>query len=214
MSLEYKIDYLRAYKAFKKLCRNPANTIFIFEILYALNPPSLRWSLEQLMRTESGGEVAYTSEEISEYFQSLSERPEGSVGRECHKLFPNQEILLKLSRRKSSNSKWIEAKHPYNWMARRYRDTHDTWHTLTGYPANDTGEICLAAFSFAQTKSIGWIAICLLGLLKYGLTYKNLSMVQHAYLRGKNAKFLLAENYDDLFNEDLEEARIRLNIIS
>jgi ubiquinone biosynthesis protein Coq4 len=37
-------------------------------------------------------------------------------------------------------------------------------------------------------------------------------MVQHAYLRGKNAKFLLAENYDDLFNEDLEEARIRLNI--
>lgn len=213
MHLVYKINYLRAYKAFKKLRRNLANTTFIFEILHALNPPSLRWSYNQMLKTETGGEMAYVSEEISQYFSTLSDRPEGSVGRECHKLFPDQETLLRISRRKSSNNNWIEAKHPYNWMARRYRDTHDTWHILTGYPANDTGEICLAAFSFAQKKSLGWFMICLLGLLKYGPTYENLFMVKHAYLRGKNAKFLLAENYDVLFSEDLESARKRLNIL-
>ena len=214
MNLEYKIDYLRAYKAFKKLRKNVSNTIFIFEILHALNPPSLRWSFNKLLETESGGEVAYNSEEVSDYFSTLYERPEGSVGRECHKLFPNQQFLLKISRRKSSNNKWIEAKHPYNWMARRYRDTHDTWHTLTGYPTTEIGEMCLAAFSFAQTKSLGWMLICLLVMIKYGI-YKPeiISMVRRAYLRGKNAKFLLAENYDNMFSEDLESARKRLNIM-
>lgn len=212
MSLEYKIDFARAYKAFKKLRKNPANTIFIFEILHALNPPSLRWCYNQMLKTETGGEMAYVSEEISQYFSTLSDRPEGSVGKECHKLFPNQETLLRISRRKSNNNNWIEAKHPYNWMARRYRDTHDTWHTLTGYPANDTGEICLAAFSFAQTRSLGWFMICLLGLAKYGFTRENLSMVRQAHSRGKKAKFLLAENYDKLFDENLEEARMRLGL--
>jgi ubiquinone biosynthesis protein COQ4 len=214
MRLEYKIDYTRAYKAFKSLRKNVSKTVFIYEILYALNPPSLRWSLNKLMETESGGEAAYTSEEISEYFPTLSERPEGSVGRECHKLFPNQKTLLKLSRRMNRTDNWIDAKHPYNWMARRYRDTHDTWHTLTGYPTTEIGEMCLAAFSFAQTKSLGWMMICLLVMIKYGI-YKPeiISMVRCAYLRGKNAKFLLAENYDNLFSEDLETARKRLNIL-
>lgn len=212
MTLSYKIDYLKAYKAFKKLRKNPVNTIFVFEILYALNPPSLRWTTNKMMETESGGSVAYSSEEVSEYFPTLGDRPEGSVGKECYKLFPNQEVLLRISRRKAKNNQWIEAKHPYNWMARRYRDTHDTWHTLTGYPADDIGEMCLAMFSFAQTRSLGWLAVSMVILLKYGINKKNLSLLKQAYVRGKNAKFLLAENYDMLFDEDLTVARTRLGL--
>jgi ubiquinone biosynthesis protein Coq4 len=51
-------------------------------------------------------------------------------------------------------------------------------------------------------------------MIKYGI-YKPeiISMVRRAYLRGKNAKFLLAENYDNMFSEDLESARKRLNIM-
>ena len=48
----------------------------------------------------------------------------GSVGKECFNMFGDQQKLLILTRRRS-NDKWIEAKHPYSWMARRYRDTHD-----------------------------------------------------------------------------------------
>jgi len=212
MDVVYKIDYHRAYKAFKKLRKNPVNTIFVFEILHALNPPSLRWSLGQMMKTDSGGEAVYNSEEISNYFPTLSTRPEGSVGKESYKLFPNQEILLKISRRKLRNNNWIEAKHPINWMARRYRDTHDIWHVLTGYSADDIGEMCLAMFSFAQTKSFGWLMVSIAILLKQGITFKNLSLIRNAYVRGKNAKFFLAENYDILLDEDLSTARKRLGL--
>lgn len=215
MKLEYNIDYIRAYKAVKKLLReNLANTIFIFELVRALNPPSLRWCYNKLLETESGAEIAYNSEEVSEYFSTLSERPEGSVGKECYKIFPDQEFLLKLSRRMNRKDNWINTKHPHIWIMRRNRDTHDSWHTLTGYPPTVIGEMCLAAFTFAQTRGLGWLMICLLVIFKYGPQNPEIiSMARRAYLRGKNAKFLLAENYDDLFSEDLESARKRLNIL-
>lgn len=215
MKLEYNIDYIRAYKAIKRLMvERTANTIYIFELIRALNPPSLRWQFKKLLETESGAEAAYNSEEVSQYFPTLSERPEGSVGKECHKIFPNQQFLLKLSKRLNRIDNWIDAKHPHVWLVRRNRDTHDTWHTLTGYPPTVKGEMCLAAFTYAQTRGLGWLVICLIIMLNYGI-YKPeiISMVRRAYLRGKNAKFLLAENYDDLFNEDLESARKRLNIL-
>lgn len=215
MKLTYKIDWVKAYKAYKKirkLRKDPINTIFVFELLHATNPPSLKWAYSKLLETESGGAIAYSSEEVSDYYSTLSNRPEGSVGKECHNLFPNQEILLKISRRKSKNNQWIEAKHPYNWLARRYRDTHDAWHTLTGYPPNDVGEMCLAMFSFVQTRSIGWFLISFALLLKYGMAPDKIKLVWEAYNMGKRAKFLLAENYNDLFDENLIEARKRLNI--
>jgi ubiquinone biosynthesis protein COQ4 len=67
-------------------------------------------------------------------------------------------------------------------------------------------------FSFAQTKSIGWFLVSFAILLKYGVTKRNVMLMLTAYQNGKQAKFLLAENYDELFSENLEAARARLNI--
>lgn len=210
--MDHKIDYRTAYKVAKKLLKNPENTIFIFQFLHATNPPSLIWSYNKLISTDHGGEIAYHSEEVSDYFDTLADRPEKSVGKECYSLFPNQQILLKISRRKS-NDKWIEAKHPYSWMSRRYRDTHDTWHTLTGYKPKIVGEMCLAMFSYTQTKSLGWLLIALIVFLFRGMKLSDIKLLREAYINGKNAKFLLAENYNKLLNENLNDARVRLNIL-
>lgn len=211
MRLQYKIDLKLAIKLVRKLIQKPHNTIFLFQLLHATNAPSLKWAYQKLLETEQGGEVAYSSEEVYEYFPTLANRPEGSVGKKCHDMFPNQELLIKISKRKS-NDQWIEAKHPYNWMARRYRDTHDTWHVLTGYDTQILGEMCLAMFSFAQTKSLGWLLISFIGFAHRGMKLSDISLIRQAYLRGKNAKFLLAENYDKLFDEDLIAARARLGL--
>ena len=211
MSLQYKIDLKTAIKLVRKLIQKPHNTIFLFQLLHATNAPSLKWTYQKLLETEQGGEVAYSSEEVYEHFPTLTDRPEGSVGKHCYDMFPNQELLIKISKRKS-NDIWIEAKHPYNWMARRYRDTHDTWHVLTGYDTQIVGEMCLAMFSFAQTKSLGWLLISFVGFVHRGMKLSDIGLIREAYLRGKNAKFLLAENYDKLFDEDLIAARARLGL--
>jgi ubiquinone biosynthesis protein COQ4 len=210
--LQYKLKPKQAYNAFRRLRKNPTNTIFVYEFLNATTLPALRSTYNRLLESDLGGKIAYESEEVSEYFNSLSDRPQNSVGKECHKLFPDQEILARLSRRKAPNKEWIDKKHPYNWMARRWRDTHDTWHTLTGYPSNDIGEMQLAMFSFAQTGSMGWFLIGVAIMLKYGVTMSHLTMMYRAYKSGKRAEFLLAEDYNQLLSENLSEARTRLKI--
>jgi len=211
MSVQYKIDVKTAIKLVRKLIKKPHNTIFLFQLLHATNAPSLKWAYKKLLETEHGGKIAYNSEEVYEYFPTLRDRPEGSVGKHCHEMFPNQELLIKISKRKS-NDTWIEAKHPYNWMARRYRDTHDTWHILTGYDTTILGEMCLAMFSFAQTKSLGWLLISFIGFAHRGMKLSDIGLIRKAYLRGKDAKFLLAENYDALFDEGITAARTRLGL--
>ena len=50
--------------------------------------------------------------------------------------------------------------HPYAWFGRRVRDTHDIWHVLTGYKADESlGEAALVAFSYAQVGGLGWAFI-------------------------------------------------------
>lgn len=209
---EYKINYKQAYYSYKRLLKNPSNTFLIFQFTRHMVSPSLKKNYARLLKTASGGEACYISEEISEYQDKLAERPEGSVGWVCHNIFPKNDNLIKISKRKKENKEWMEAKHPYSWMARRNIETHDIWHTLTGYPPDDVGEMCLSMFSFAQTKFIGWFMIAFGFLTVNGINLHNLRLMFNSYVAGKRAKYLLAENYDSLLSENLTEARIRLKI--
>lgn len=212
MQAQYKINYKKAYLSYKRLLKNPSNTFLIFQFTRHMVSPSLKKNYNKLLKSELGGEACYNSEEISELTKNLAERPEGSVGRKCHEIFAKNDNLIRISKRKLENKIWMEAKHPYSWMARRNIESHDIWHTLTGYPPTDEGEMCLSMFSFAQTKFIGWFMIAFGFLTKLGINSHNVGLMIRAYKEGKQAKYLLAENYDSLLNEDLTQARLRLNI--
>ncbi len=106
--------------------------------------------------------------------------------------------------------------HPVAWFGRRERDVHDIWHVLTGYQANDPlGELCLVAFSYAQTKGLGWGFIATMGVLK-NLRDPHGRLVARAawegYRHGRAAAWLHGEDIEKLFAEPLDAARARLNI--
>jgi ubiquinone biosynthesis protein COQ4 len=106
--------------------------------------------------------------------------------------------------------------HPYAWFGRRERDLHDIWHVLTGYQADDPlGELCLVAFSYAQTGGLGWGFIALAGIAK-SLREPGGKLVRRAvregYAHGRAAKWLHLEDIETLFAEPLEAARARLRI--
>jgi ubiquinone biosynthesis protein COQ4 len=94
------------------------------------------------------------------------------------------------------------------------RDTHDIWHVLSGYHRDGLGEACLVAFSFAQTRGLGWATIAL------GAGFKALRQghwsaaraIRQGYRRGKAAKWLPGEDAVRLMSEPLDAARRRLNI--
>lgn len=108
--------------------------------------------------------------------------------------------------------------HPYAWFRRRVRDTHDIWHVLTGYKADESlGEASLVAFSYAQLGGLGWAFIGAAAALKsLSVTGNSLfaRAVWEGYRRGKAARWLPAEDYQRLLHEPLEAARERLGLVS
>ena len=96
------------------------------------------------------------------------------------------------------------------------RHTHDIWHVLTGYKADESmGEAALVAFSYAQVGGLGWAFIGGAAALKSRkVTGNNLFMkaVWEGYRRGRKAKWISGEDYEALLHEPLDQARRRLNL--
>lgn len=206
-----KTDLKNVYKVSRKLLKNPENLRFVLYLLYLTNSPSLRKMMSKLLDTKEGGKLIYEREEIFKYFSTLSSRPTDSVGRKTYEVFPDRQKEL-IDTSTQSHILWIDSEHPYTWLARRYRDVHDVWHVLAGYEPDLTGEMCLGMFSYTQTKAIGLFLFCILIVINRGMQISDIKLLLEAYRIGKNTKFLLAENYDTLLSENLEEARIRLGI--
>jgi ubiquinone biosynthesis protein COQ4 len=104
----------------------------------------------------------------------------------------------------------VDAAHPLAWYARRMRDVHDVWHVLTGYGTDALGEVCVVAFSYAQTRSLGFAVIALAGachLQKAGLGQPYGKAVREAWRNGRAAAWLPAVDYPALFALPLDEAR-------
>lgn len=213
-------DWRTAFSALRRLLSDTNDTAQVFRIMRALNAGSAKAGYNRLLGTMEGGRIAYRRIELAERFSDaafVASFPQGSVGA-AYAVFLRRtgysaEGLAMVSR---DGGVMRDAEHPYAWFGRRTRDTHDIWHILTGYSADDPlGEACLVAFSFAQTGGWGW---ALIGL---GAAVKALRMpgggqaaraILEGYRIGRRAIWLLGEDYESLLAEPLDEARRRLGI--
>ena len=170
-----------------------------------------------------GGRAAYRRVDLAERFSDrawfYSRRPRDRSGRITARFWIAPAFPPRAWPRSATadNTGWQEVEHPHVWFGKRERDIHDIWHTLTGYTAEEhLGELCLVAFSYAQTRGLGWVAIAAAGALKSVRMTRGtavLKAVREGYRHGKQAKWLSAEDYEALLAEPLEAARKRLNIL-
>lgn len=210
----------RAWRALRKLMANKHDTEQVFLIMDALNADESARLYRRLLTTRSGGRIAYQRPEIAEMLTDRAwldtHAPDTVAGAYCAFLDAtgySADGLAEISRIDGAD---IDAEHPYEWMGRRTRDVHDLWHLLTGYRADEhLGEGALVAFSFAQLGGWGWGAIALaiwLETLADGLTNAQGRAIWEGYRLGKNAVWLVGEDYEQLLGEKLVDARRRLNI--
>ena len=79
---------------------------------------------------------------------------------------------------------------------------------LTGYGRDALGETCVVAFSYAQTKSLGFGLIAIAGALKLRREIAKevpaSRAVWQAYRNGAKAAWLPGEDYVRLLSEDLD----------
>ena len=212
-----KLDWVHALKSLRRLLNDKEDTGQVFEIMRALNGSSTAKGYLRLLETPQGGRIAYEHLEFASRLMDdawLDSLPQGSVGAAYRDFVRSERIsaegLIEVSRQ---GAPAIDEQHPYAWMGRRTRDVHDIWHILSGYHRDALGEACLVAFSYAQTKGLGWALIGAGAAWRArGSRHPYGRAIWQGYQRGKAAKWLLGEDYERLLAEPLESARRRLNI--
>ena len=209
-----------ALRALKALLADANDTAQVFRIARALNGKTAKTGYTRLLRSADGGRIAYRRDELAESLSDpayIAQFSDGSVGAAYRDFLATTgytaEGLAQVSRSVDANR---DALHPYAWFGRRIRDSHDIWHVLTGYQADDPlGEACLVAFSFAQTKGLGWALIAVGGMAKALRTPGGMPAfraIWEGYRRGRAASWLPGEDMDRLLAEPLDQARRRLEI--
>lgn len=207
-----------AYTALRRLLSDKEDTGQVFEIMAALNGASTQYGYRRLLTTVQGGRIAYERLELAEKLMDdawLDGFAPGTVGAAYRDFIRSENLsaegLAEISRR---NRVKTEDRHPHAWFGRRTRDSHDLWHILSGYHRDALGEACLVAFSYAQTRSLGWAFIAIGAALKSrsGPKHPYIQAIWQGYRRGRAAKWLAGEDYPLLMAEPLEAARRRLNI--
>jgi len=215
----YKRDFSTALSAIRKLLANGNDTTQVFLIMRALNGPAMPKNFARLLSTPEGRRLAYRRTELAERLSDpafIASFAPGTVGAAyrafLEKTGYSAEGLAEVS---NLNSEPL-VEDAYTWLGRRTRDVHDIWHVLTGYRADESlGEAALVAFSYAQTRGLGWALIAVAAALKSLRLTGSLAFaraVWEGYRLGRRAKWLLAEDYEKLLHEPIEAARERLGI--
>jgi ubiquinone biosynthesis protein COQ4 len=207
-----------ALKALRRLLSDKEDTGQVFEIMAALNGDSTARNYLRLLHTPGGGRLAHEHVELAPKLMDdawLDTFAEGTVGAAYRRFIRSENIsaegLAEISRKGQAQPELL---HPYAWFGRRIRDSHDIWHILSGYHRDGLGEACLVAFSYAQTRSLGWAFIALGAWLKAKGPEGKVARkaIWQGYQRGKAATWFSGQDYVQLMSEPLDAARRRLNL--
>ncbi|MEP0755683.1 Coq4 family protein [Trichocoleus sp. Lan] len=144
---------------------------------------------------------------------------------------PNLEALLKLpedslgfayaSHMRAANLdpefyRQVELQDDTSYLALRMRQTHDIWHTVTGFGTDPVGEIGLQAFTLAQNRSplaVMLIAAITLNTIKMNSDLNPLvSLIQQSYDLGDRAKPFLGQKWEEAWEKPLVDWRAELNV--
>jgi ubiquinone biosynthesis protein COQ4 len=215
-------DWRTAFDAIWKLLANGDDTTQVFRIMRALNVGNAPMNYARLIATGQGGRIAYDRVELAQRFSDpafVAGFAPGTVGAAYRHFLEttgySADGLVAVSRVEPSVD---DLAHPYAWFGRRVRDTHDIWHVLTGYQADESmGEASLVAFSYAQVGGLGWALIGTAAALKsIRVTGSTLfaKAVWEGYRNGRKARWISGEDYLTLLNEPLDTARARLGIVT
>lgn len=210
-------DWGAAFAALKRLLADKDATEEVFEIMRALNGASTRDGYYRLLATAEGGRLAYSAEDLAAKLADrawLATLPPGSLGA-VYRDFTDTGGVTPQGLVEVSNQVMNGIAHPVAWFGRRIRDSHDLWHVVTGYNLDSLGEACLVAFSYPQTRALGWAFIALGAAVKSRKAPENhpyVAAIREGYRRGRRAAWLPGQDWVALLPQPLEAVRAQLGL--
>ena len=207
---------LTAWRGLRRLVADPDDTAQVFAVIRALGGPSLVRGLRRFRATNVGRRVMA---ERVDLIDSLLDRARlralaaGTLGRAYHDFTRREDISADGLADASATADHLPDADLRRY-AERMRDQHDLWHMVTGYGREPFGEVCLLAFSFAQTgnRGVGVMAAVGAWQLARSLGVGAARAAWAAYQDGRHASWLPAEDWERLLAMPLGEVRRRLAV--
>ncbi|HVU04403.1 MAG TPA: Coq4 family protein [Polyangiaceae bacterium] len=213
--VHHEMRFGDAARAMRALLQNPDDTAQAFRIIEALSGRNGERTLERLKNTASGRRLLAGNRSLIETLcdrATMEKLPEGSLGREYLRFLDSEGITAEGLRQASLEGRGEEDVGPeLEFLRNRMRDTHDLWHTLTGYKGDLLGEAALLAFSFAQTWNPGVGFIVGIALLR-GREPQVRRLILQGFRRGVLASWLPAVEWEKLLALPLPTVRKMLGV--
>lgn len=212
-----RLQPLVALKAIRRLINDPEDTAQVFTIVRALAGASIERGYRRFVKLPVGRRVIDEQRELLDALrdrQVLAELPTGSLGRAYLNFVESENLsadgLVEAS--ESDQERWLDP--DMERYGKRLRDQHDLWHTVTGYGRDELGELCLLAFTYAQTRNRGIGFIVLVGSLKMREAVGRgvFRAVRRGYRDGRRAGWLPGQDWEALLSRPLDEVRRELRI--
>lgn len=217
MSVEMNFDDVKALEAFIILTTNEGGTEAVDKAVFDLgdiltNSRAYELVVEQMRAEPSVAAMLQERYVGSKHdLEALLQYPENSFG--YIYALTMKELGLSLDYLPAVN-----INSDISYIEYRWRQTHDIWHVITGFDISEAGELGLQAFYLAQFGlpfSGLVVASGLVGAILYqpegtGLL---LDAIAKGWHMGKQAKPLIAQRWEEMWEKPLLELRQELNII-
>jgi ubiquinone biosynthesis protein COQ4 len=210
-----RYDVRRAARALSALLRDPDDLPQVFTLIESLSGTAPHRLLRRFERSKSGASILRDRPDILPLLTDragLRALPDGSLGRAYLAFVESEGISAEGIRDADAvgrpERRRLEA---FAYLHRRMRDTHDLWHTVTGYKGDVLGELALLAFLLGQHWNAGVALIVFTALLR-GLGRLELRLLLEAFRRGRAAAWLAAQDWESMLRLPLGEVRERLRL--
>jgi ubiquinone biosynthesis protein COQ4 len=216
--LDTRLHPIVAYRALRQLIRNREDTRQVFLLVAALRGKSTLRQFARLRASATGRALLARRPSL---LAALSDRaaletmPAGSLGRAYYDFMTSENLSAEGL---VEASKIREAPPPADemtWFRERSREMHDLLHIVAGYGRDPLGEVCVLAFTFAQSWQKGLGVIAAVGAYRTKRRLRDQPIwraVWQAYRQGRRAGWLLDADWENLLPQSLEQVRAQFGI--
>jgi ubiquinone biosynthesis protein COQ4 len=204
-------------RSVQALLADPGDLPRVFTLLEALSFDTLARIERRLAGSEGGRRLLAERPNLVaqlEDREALRRLPAGSLGRAYLAFLESEGISAAGIRDADAEGRRLPEDLPpvQAWLNRRLRDSHDLWHTVTGYQGDVLGEVALLAFSFAQTGNPGIGLLVTVGLLKTLGAKDARDVIVEGFRRGRRAAWLPEQPWETMLATPIDEVRARLGV--
>jgi ubiquinone biosynthesis protein COQ4 len=214
-----RIQPIVAWRAIQALIANKEDTAQVFKVIQALEGNAGERMYQRFLSTPTGKAVVADQRDLLSLLsdrEKLATYPAGTLGHRYYQFMTAENLtadgLVEASQVVRERNARAE---DHQRFGDRMRDSHDLWHCTTGYGRDGLGELCLLAFTYAQTRNRGLAAIVFFGAMKARKGYPKVGIwaaVREGYRLGRKAAWLPAADWETLLSRPLEDMRKDLKI--